>query len=129
MPDKRSELLFSVTRKDFEFQTFRSGGKGGQHQNKRDSGVRLIHRASGARGESRKKSQSQNRKLAFERLVNTPEFQGWLKREAAKAMMTVDDKRRREKSIQQSVRRQMQSDNLCIEHLVDGKWVEAGNDG
>ena len=28
------ELLFSLTKKDFEIQTFRSGGKGGQNQNK-----------------------------------------------------------------------------------------------
>ena len=40
------KLLFSVTKKDFDIQTFRSGGKGGQHQNKRDTGVRCVHKAS-----------------------------------------------------------------------------------
>ena len=46
------ELLFSVTRDDFTIQTFRAGGKGGQKQNKTDSGVRCIHNASGAVGEN-----------------------------------------------------------------------------
>lgn len=46
-------LLFSVTIKDCEVQTFRAGGCGGQNQKKRDTGVRIIHHPSGARGESR----------------------------------------------------------------------------
>ena len=64
----KKELLFSITKKDFEVQTFRSGGKGGQHQNKTDSGVRIIHRASGAVGESRsERSQLVNKRLALKR--------------------------------------------------------------
>ena len=74
------ELLFSVTKDDFDFQTFRSGGKGGQHQNKKDTGVRIIHRESGAVGESREeRSQTQNKKNAFNRLVQSKKFQDWLK--------------------------------------------------
>lgn len=68
-------LLFSVTLKDCEVQTFRSGGKGGQNQNKRDTGVRIIHRASGARGEARdERSQLQNKRLAFKRMADHPLF-------------------------------------------------------
>lgn len=82
------ELLFRLTRKDFEVQTFRSGGPGGQHQNKTSSGVRVIHRASGAVSESREhRSQPQNRKAAFLRLVETPEFQRWHKRMVAEMSM------------------------------------------
>ena len=33
------------TRRDLEMQTFCSGGPGGQHQNKTQSGVRLIHKS------------------------------------------------------------------------------------
>jgi protein subunit release factor B len=125
MSKKKRELLFSVTRKDLDLQTFPSGGPGGQHQNKRASGVRLIHRASGARGESRQeRSQFRNRKLAFGRLVGTPEFQSWVKREAAKAIMTVEEKRLMERDIQRRVGKQMWPDNLCVEHLVNGEWVE-----
>lgn len=69
------ELLFSVTLKDCDVQTFRAGGKGGQNQNKRDTGVRIIHRASGARGEARdERSQLQNKRLAFKRMAEHPLF-------------------------------------------------------
>jgi hypothetical protein len=85
MIEKR--LLFSVTKKDFERQTFRSGGKGGQNQNKVESGVRLIHHPSGARGEGREyRDQPKNERAAFERLVATKEFETWMKVETAKRM-------------------------------------------
>ena len=72
------ELVVSVRPKDCEVQTFRSGGKGGQNQNKRDTGVRVIHHPSGARGESREeRSQRQNLALAFRRMAATPEFRYW----------------------------------------------------
>ena len=78
------ELLFSLTKKDFVVQTFRAGGKGGQHQNKTESGVRIIHPASGAVGEGRsERSQAQNKKAAFERLIQSKTFQTWHKREVA----------------------------------------------
>lgn len=68
-------LLFSITKKDLEIQTFRAGGKGGQNQNKRDSGVRVIHKASGARGESREhRGQLENKRAAFRRMTETKEF-------------------------------------------------------
>ena len=52
-----------------DVQTFRSGGKGGQHQNTTDSGVRLLHRPSGIRCESRReRSQHRNRGIALARL-------------------------------------------------------------
>ena len=58
-------------RDDFEVQTFRAGGKGGQNQNKRDTGVRIIDRATGLRAESRKHAtQDANRKAAFLKLVD-----------------------------------------------------------
>ena len=50
-------------------ETFRSGGKGGQHQNVTESGVRLVHEPTGVRAESRtERSQHRNRAIALERL-------------------------------------------------------------
>lgn len=76
------ELLFSVTLADLDVQHFRSGGPGGQNQNKRDTGARLIHAPSGARAESREeRSQLQNTKTAFRRLVDHPLFRLWVHEE------------------------------------------------
>jgi hypothetical protein len=80
-------LLFSVTKKDLIRQTFRSGGKGGQNQNKVESGVRFIHPPSGARGEARdSRDQFRNERAAFERLVASKEFKAWHLVECAKRM-------------------------------------------
>lgn len=71
--------VLTITKADLEIQTFRSGGPGGQHQNKTDSGVRIIHRASGAVGESRSdRSQHVNKKLAFRRMAQDGRFKAWV---------------------------------------------------
>lgn len=68
--------VLSVTAADCELQTFTSGGPGGQHQNRSQTGVRFIHRASGARGEARdERSQLQNKKLAWRRMAESKGFQ------------------------------------------------------
>ena len=63
-------LIFSATRKSFRVDTFRSGGPGGQNQNKVESGVRIVHIPTGLKGESREeRSQHANKRKAFERLA------------------------------------------------------------
>lgn len=106
----KKELLFSLTKKDFEIQTFRSGGNGGQNQNKRDTGVRIIHKDSGAVGESREhRTQLQNRKAAFERMVKTKEFQVWHKLKASMIMKGIFD-------IQKELDKQMEEKNIKVEY-------------
>jgi len=71
--------LFSITKKDLEIQTFKGSGPGGQHRNKTESGIRIIHRESGAVGESSsEKSQHINKKLALKRLTENKKFKLWL---------------------------------------------------
>lgn len=108
--------LFSITKKDFELQTFRAGGKGGQKQNKTSSGVRIIHRESGAVGESREeRSQSQNKKLAFQKLVKTGRFKIWLN---SKLFETVQ-----KETLDQIIEKEMSPENLKIEaRNENGKW-------
>lgn len=68
--EKKRELLFSWTAKDFRVDKFCSGGPGGQHQNKTESGVRITHIESGLCAESRQeRSQGANKKIAFNRLA------------------------------------------------------------
>lgn len=84
-------LLFSLTSKDFVVETFRAGGKGGQNQNKVESGVRIKHPASGAVAESRNhRTQLANKKAAFERLIKTKIFQGWHRVQCAKLTGALD---------------------------------------
>lgn len=76
------ELVLSVTLADCRVDTFRSGGKGGQNQNKRETGVRIVHEPSGAVGESREeRSQLQNKRTAFKRMAATAKFKLWVNRE------------------------------------------------
>ena len=68
---KGKELVFSASRKDFRVDTFRSGGKGGQHQNKTDSGVRITHIETKLSAESRSsRSQAENKKIAFRKVCD-----------------------------------------------------------
>ena len=103
------QLLFSVTKKDLEIQEFCSGGKGGQNQNRRKTGIRIIHHDSGAVGESRTyRTQGQNKKEAFNRLVNSKKFKLWHKIEVSRLMGN-------EESIDEKVKKAMRPENLKIE--------------
>lgn len=103
------KILFSVTRSDCDWQTFRAGGAGGQNQNKVSSGVRCIHRLSGAVGEARDtRSQLTNRRAAFGRMARTPAFQSWLKLEVARRTGVLAE-------IERRVDEAMRDSNLKIE--------------
>jgi protein subunit release factor B len=109
-----ADLAFSIGLADCEVQTFRSGGKGGQHQNKTESGVRVIHRDSGARGESREhRSQYQNKRAAFTRMVETTTFQTYIRRRLYGIGRAEAE-----------VAREMEkAENFLIEGREDGRWV------
>jgi peptide chain release factor 2 len=46
-PDLEDDVEIEIRDEDLEVQTFRSGGAGGQHVNKTESAVRIIHHPSG----------------------------------------------------------------------------------
>jgi peptide chain release factor 2 len=60
-PELDDSINIEIRDCDLERQTFRSGGPGGQHQNKTESGVRYIHKPTGVAAESRsERSQFKN---------------------------------------------------------------------
>ena len=56
-------------KRDTRVQPFKASGPGGQHRNKVQTGVRLLHRLSGVRVEAKtSRSREENLKRAFKRL-------------------------------------------------------------
>ena len=104
-------LLFSLTAKDFEFQTFCTGGKGGQHRNAKQNGVRCIHHSSGARGEHRDgRDQYRNKQEAFLKCAESPAFRAWHRVETLKRLGKLKD-------IERAVDEAMRADNLVVEYI------------
>jgi peptide chain release factor 2 len=61
LPELDDTIEIEIKEDDIIKQTFSAGGPGGQHQNKTQSGVRLIHQPTGVRAESRtERSQHKN---------------------------------------------------------------------
>ena len=111
---KKKELLFSITKKDLVIKTSRGSGPGGQHRNKRETAVTITHPPSGAKGYScDQRSQIQNKRTAFRRMVQSKEMQLWIKRTASSSV-----------SCEEVVKEMMQPENLRIEHWNGSAWEE-----
>ena len=105
-------LLFTLTKNDFDFETFCTGGKGGQHRNAKQNGVRCIHPPSGARAEHRDgRDQFLNKREAFRKCVESPLFKAWHRVEVARRLGQLSD-------IERRVEEMMRSENLKIEFVV-----------
>lgn len=113
----KGEKILSVTLADCRVDTFRAGGPGGQKQNKTDSACRITHAPSGAVGESREhRSQLQNKKAAFLRMVESPKFQAWIKRMQGQDILAVRELNQLEMA--------MGRGNIRTEIRSGGGWVE-----
>ena len=113
-----SEPIHSVTENDLKITYARGSGKGGQKRNKTETKVRIQHPESGAVGVSDDtRSQHLNKKAAFLRMIETPEFKNWHKMEIARVMG-------QEKAVQDIVDSYMKRKNdFIIEVKEDGKWA------
>lgn len=112
------QFLFSLSKAkgDFIVQPFKGSGKGGQKRNKTMSCCRITHPASGAVSECQEeRSYEQNKKKAFVRLIEKPEFKQWHKLEYARRMGTLA-------SIDEQVEQEMK--NIKVEIFQNGKWEE-----
>lgn len=98
-----------MTAKDFKWDTFRSGGKGGQNQNKVESGVRCTHVDSGSVGTARdSRDQHRNRRAAFQRCISSEAFKKWHKLEVIRRTTDL-------KQVERKVDEMMSENNLKIE--------------
>jgi peptide chain release factor 2 len=69
IPDIEGSIEIEIRPEDLKRDTFRSGGPGGQHQNKTESGVRYTHLPTGIAAESRsERSQHKNDDTALKLL-------------------------------------------------------------
>ena len=66
IPELSDDTQIIIRPEDCEYQTFRSGGPGGQYQNTTESGIRIIHKPTGLIAESRQeRSQAQNKETCL----------------------------------------------------------------
>jgi protein subunit release factor B len=73
----------------------------------------VIHHPSGARGESREeRSQLQNRKAAWRRMVADPKFKIWINTQLYGLELA-----------ESKVARDMAEKNIRVEVKKDGKWI------
>src|SRR3990167_3601034 len=116
-PEKKREILFSVTASDCDWKYDRGTGAGGQKRNKTSTKVRCTHRASGAVGvDDATRSQPQNKKRAFLKMAETKEFKGWHKAECARRLGHLRD-------VDERVEVAMRPSNIKVEGKKDGKWT------
>lgn len=118
----KKKLLFSVSIKDCEVEALRnSKGAGGQHRDKTSSAQRVTHRPSGATAYCQDhREQHRNKRDAFLRMIETPEFKTWHRLKIAELSG--------QPSIDEVVEDQMQENNLRVEVRTSGKWERGESD-
>lgn len=116
MKEERQRITL-LRKKDLEFSYYCGPGHGGQAKNKVASGVMIRHAESGAIAKAHdSRSQEQNKKAAFERLVATPQMKFWLARKLHEV--------RNQETVEETVERECHPDNLKLEIKDEsGKWV------
>lgn len=111
------ELLFSVTKKDFDITWFSGRGAGGQHRNKHQNCCRIVHRDSGAMGTGQsQRDRVSNQKEAFLNCINSVDFKVWHSRKVMEYSGA--------ESIESIVDKALDEKNLKTEVFRDGKWEE-----
>ena len=111
--DLMRKKVLSLTEKDFEIHTFSTSGAGGQRRDRKATGVRIVHPASGVSAScSDTRSQHQNKMRAFKALTSDPRFRYWLDLEV-----------RGVESVEKWMKNNFTSENIKVEVKSKGKWV------
>jgi peptide chain release factor 2 len=118
---KIGKYNINIPRKDLRRDVFRSGGPGGQAQNKIESGVRWTHLPTGVSAESRSdRSQHANNENAFA-LLHEKLLRLWLMKQG---QSVKDTWLRKPEASFGSQRRTYVLDGhrRCVDHLLDEKF-------
>jgi len=112
------ELLFKITKKDFEINWFSGHGAGGQKRNKCKNCCRLKHIESGATGIGQsQKSQIQNKKDALLNLINSDVFKNWHRIKCGQILGTIKD-------IDEIYNQWLRDENFKYEININGEFIE-----
>jgi peptide chain release factor 1 len=116
---KDRELLFTINKDHFKIERTKGSGKGGQNRNKRETAIRLTHKATGIQTYcADERSQDQNLKRAFKNLINKKEFKAWLKIETARHLRADNEIAKQvEAQLNAMVDADMQEENLKVEYF------------
>jgi protein subunit release factor A len=115
--DIKRERVTIAHPKDFDVSYFCGSGAGGQARNKVASGVQIIHRETGAIGRaSDSRSQADNKKKAFERLLKSPRMKFWI---SAKIYEL-----RQHETLEETIQKEVSKENLRFEIKENGVWKE-----
>lgn len=115
------EKITILSQKDLEISYFCGSGPGGQARNKVASGVQMKHTESGAIGRaSDSRSQHENKKAAFKRLLETPKMKFWLTKRIHEIRMG--------ETLEEEIAKETSPENLIYEVKDEnGKWIKVSD--
>lgn len=116
------ELVTILSLKDLDVSYFCGSGAGGQARNKVASGVQMRHEESGATGRaSDSRSQHDNKKSAFKRLLADPRMKFWLARRVQEVRMG--------ETLEAQIAKETTTENLKYEiRNAAGQWEQVTED-
>jgi len=96
LPAKRPPLDRASLERDCDVEYVRGSGPGGQHRNKRETGIRLTHRATGVTAyATERRGRTMNLELAFKRIAVKIERLYFVKKPRVKTRISRRQRRKR----------------------------------
>lgn len=115
--------VLTLTRDHFRVEHIKGlgGGNGGQGMQKRATGVRITHLASGAMAQcADDREQSRNQAKAVARLAENKRFRAWINQRVAEIALGM--------TVEEAVAKAMDPKNITTEVQEGGRWVPANPD-
>ena len=93
LPELSDEIKIDIKEEDLKIDTYRSGGKGGQHANKTDSAVRITHIPTGIITQCQnERSQFKNKSMAM-KLLRAKLYEGEQAKKAKETASSYESKK------------------------------------